>query len=81
LVFGALGPRFLPKPGRWLVRVRHAVGFILLAVAISIFSRALSQQSMLQLWGGLATAVSVYFGTQFLMAHNRWRFVSMGLAS
>ena len=81
LVFGALGPRFLPKPGRWLVRVRHAFGFILLAVAISIFSRALSQQSMLQLWGGLATAVSVYFGTQFLMAHNRWRFVSMGLAS
>ncbi|MFX4809745.1 cytochrome c biogenesis protein CcdA, partial [Acinetobacter baumannii] len=44
LVFGALGPRVLPKPGRWLVRVRHAFGFILLAVAISIFSRALSQQ-------------------------------------
>lgn len=81
LVFGALGPRFLPKPGPWLVRVRHAFGFILLAVAISIFSRVLSQQTTLQLWGGLATGVSVYFGTQFLMAHGRWRFGSMGLAT
>jgi thiol:disulfide interchange protein DsbD len=81
LVFGALGPRFLPKPGPWLVRVRHAFGFILLAVATSIFSRVLSQQTALQLWGALATGVSVYFGTQFLMAHSRWRFVSMGLAS
>ncbi|UPJ59269.1 protein-disulfide reductase DsbD [Bradyrhizobium sp. 192] len=81
LVFGALGPRFLPKPGPWLVRVRHAFGFILLAVAISIFSRVLSQQTTLQLWGGLATGVSVYFGTQFLMVQGRWRFASMGLAS
>ncbi|HEX7881200.1 MAG TPA: protein-disulfide reductase DsbD [Afipia sp.] len=81
LVFGALGPRFLPKPGPWLVRVRHAFGFILLGVAISIFSRVLSQQTTLQLWGALASAVAVYFGTQFLMAHSRWRFVSMGLAS
>ena len=81
LVFGALGPRFLPKPGRWLVRVRHAFGFVLLAVAISIFSRVLSQQTTLQLWGALATGISVYFGTQFLMAHSRWRFVSMGMAS
>jgi thiol:disulfide interchange protein DsbD len=81
LVFGALGPRFLPKPGRWLVRVRHAFGFILLAVAISIFSRVLSHQTTLQLWGGLATGVSVYFGAQFLMVQGRWRFASMGLAS
>jgi thiol:disulfide interchange protein DsbD len=81
LVFGALGPRFLPKPGRWLVRVRHAFGFILLAVAISIFSRVVSHQTTLQLWGGLATGVSVYFGAQFLVAHSRWRFVSVGLAS
>lgn len=81
LVFGVLGPRFLPKPGRWLVRVRQAFGFILLAVAISIFSRVLPQQTTLQLWGALATGVSVYLGTQFLMTHSRWRFVSMGLAS
>ncbi|MBR0970575.1 MULTISPECIES: protein-disulfide reductase DsbD [Bradyrhizobium] len=81
LVFGALGPRFLPKPGPWLVRVRHAFGIILLAVAISIFSRVLSEQTTLRLWGALATGVSVYFGTQFLMANSRWRFVSMGMAS
>ncbi len=81
LIFGALGPRFLPKPGPWLVRVRHAFGFILLGVAITIFSRVLSQQTTLQLWGALATAVSVYFGTQSLMAHTAWRFASMGLAS
>lgn len=81
LVFGALGPRFLPKPGRWLVRVRHAFGFILLAVAISIFSRVLSQQTTLLLWGALATGVSVYCGTQFLVRQSRWRFVSMSLAS
>ncbi|WP_027556271.1 protein-disulfide reductase DsbD [Bradyrhizobium sp. Cp5.3] len=81
LIFGALGPGFLPKPGPWLVRVRHAFGFILLGVAISIFSRVLPQQTTLRLWGTLASAIAVYFGAQFLMAHRRWRFVSMGLAS
>jgi thioredoxin:protein disulfide reductase len=81
LVFGALGPRFLPKPGQWLARVRHAFGFILLGVAISIISRVLSQQTTLQLWGALATAISVYFGMQFLTAHSPRRFASMGLAS
>lgn len=81
LVFGALGPGFLPKPGPWLVRVRHAFGFILLGVAIAIFSRVLSQQTTLQLWGTLASALAVYFGTQFLMTHTPWRFVSLGLAS
>ncbi len=81
LIFGALGPRFLPKPGAWLVRVRHAFGFILLGVAISIFSRMLSQQLTLQLWGGLAMGVTVYLGTQFLTAHTSWRFVSMGFAT
>ncbi|WP_084802991.1 thioredoxin family protein [Bradyrhizobium sp. NAS80.1] len=81
LVFGALGPRFLPKPGKWLVRVQHAFGFILLGVAISIFSRVLSQQLTLQLWGALAMGVAVYLGTQFLMAHSSGRFVSMGIAT
>jgi thiol:disulfide interchange protein DsbD len=80
LVFGALGPRFLPKPGPWLVRVRHAFGFILLAVAISIFSRVLSQQTTLQLWGALAVSIAVYLGTQFLTSHTSWRFASMGFA-
>jgi len=80
LVFGALGPRFLPKPGRWLVRVRHAFGFILLAVAISIFSRVLSQQTTLQLWGALAVGIAIYLGTQYLSSHTSWRFASMGFA-
>jgi len=81
LVFGALGPRFLPKPGPWLVRVRHAFGFILLGVAISIVSRVLSQQLTLQLWGALAFGVAIYLGTQFPTAHRSWRFVSMGSAA
>lgn len=81
LIFGALGPRFLPKPSKWLVRVQHAFGFILLAVAVSILSRVLSQQVTLQLWGGLAIGVAVYLGTQFLMANTASRFISMGLAS
>ncbi|MFT4115941.1 protein-disulfide reductase DsbD [Bradyrhizobium sp.] len=81
LVFGALGPRFLPKPGPWLVRVRHVFGFALLGVSISIVSRVLSQQTALQLWGALATGVAVYFGTQFLTGHTRWRLVPMGLAT
>nr|WP_246563683.1 thioredoxin family protein [Bradyrhizobium liaoningense] len=41
----------------------------------------MSQQSTLQLWGALASAVAVYYGTHFLMAHSRWRFVLMGMAS
>lgn len=81
LIFGALGPRFLPKPGPWLVRVRHAFGFILLGVAVSIFSRVLSQQLTLQLWGALAVGVAVYLGTQSLTPHASWRFGSMSLAA
>jgi thiol:disulfide interchange protein DsbD len=80
LVFGALGPRCLPKPGRRLVRVRHAFGFILFGVAISIFSRVLSQQLALQLWGALVVGIAVYLGTQSLTARASWRFVSTGLA-
>jgi thioredoxin:protein disulfide reductase len=80
LVFGALGPRFLPKPGPWHVRVRHAFGFILLGVAISIFSRVLSQQTTFQLWGALAIGIAVYLGTQYLTSHTSWRFASMGFA-
>jgi thiol:disulfide interchange protein DsbD len=50
-------------------------------VAISILSRVLSQQTTLQLWGGLAVGVAVYLGTQFLAAQTSWRFVSMGFAT
>jgi thiol:disulfide interchange protein DsbD len=81
LIFGAPGPRFLPKPGKWLVRVRHAFGFILLGVAVSVVSRVLSQQLTLQLWGMLAVGIAVYLGTQSLTSHASWRFGSMGLAA
>jgi thiol:disulfide interchange protein DsbD len=85
LVFGALGPRFLPKPGPWLVSVRHAFGFILLAVAIAIFSRVLSVQATLLLWSALAAGVAIYLGTQFLTSHISWhfswRFALMGIAT
>lgn len=81
LIFGTLGAGFLPKPGPWLVRVRYAFGFILLGLAVSIFSRVLPQWLVLQLWGALLTGVSVYLGTQFLLARSHWRFAWMGLAA
>jgi thiol:disulfide interchange protein DsbD len=83
LIFGAFGPRFLPKPGAWLVRVRQIFGFILLGVAIWMVSRVLSEWLTLQLWGALAIGLAVYLGTQFLTAQGVSRFawaVSASLA-
>ena len=60
LVFGALGPRFLPKPGPWLIRVQHAFGFIMLGLALWMMSRVLSDATVLLLSGALAWGCALY---------------------
>lgn len=39
LLIGALGPKILPKPGRWMSAVKYFIGALLLVVAIMMASR------------------------------------------
>lgn len=80
LIFGALGPRFLPKPGVWLVRVREVFGFVLLGLAIWMISRVLSERLTLQLWGLLAVCAAIYFGLRFLKTNDGQGFAWMASA-
>ncbi|KWV45583.1 hypothetical protein AS156_23715 [Bradyrhizobium macuxiense] len=81
LVFGALGPRFLPKPGPWLVRMRELFGFVMLGLAIWMVSRVLSEWLTLQLWGALTIGLAIYFGLLFLKTEGLKRIAWAAPAS
>lgn len=81
LVFGALGPRFLPKPGAWLIRVRELFGFVMIGLAIWMISRVLPETLTLQLWGLLAIVIAIYSVLRLLKSYGTQRFAWMGSAS
>lgn len=81
LVFGALGPRFLPKPGLWLARMRQMFGFAMLGLANWMVSRVLSEWLTLQLWGALAIGLAIYFGLLFLKTEGLKRIAWAAPAS
>lgn len=58
-VFGA---RVLPRPGRWMDRVKSVFGFVMLGLAITMLARVLPATATLALWGAwlLALAVSLF---------------------
>ncbi len=62
LAIGALGGRFLPKPGPWLERVKAAFGFVLLGVAVWMLARIVPPALTLALWAALLVGVAVTVG-------------------
>ncbi|WP_293641522.1 protein-disulfide reductase DsbD [Polaromonas sp.] len=59
LLVGTLGARLLPRPGRWMNRIKVLFGFMLLATAILFLARLLRPALALGLWGAWLLAIAV----------------------
>lgn len=62
LIFGTSLGGLLPRAGEWMVRIRHLLGVLILAVAIVFLDRVLPGPLMLLTWGGLAIGCALYLG-------------------
>lgn len=54
VLVGTFGAGILPRSGPWLVRAKHAFGFVFLALAVSLITRLLPDGLSLLPWGALA---------------------------
>ncbi len=63
ILMGTFGPGLLPRAGRWMERIRHAFGFILLGTALWFIDRLLSPGIGLALWSVLLITFAVFIGT------------------
>ncbi|MFD2191722.1 protein-disulfide reductase DsbD [Pistricoccus aurantiacus] len=59
LLVGMIGPRLLPRPGSWMIRVRALFGFVLLGMAIWFADRVLPGSIVLGLWGALIVSLAL----------------------
>ena len=62
IVVGLLTRSLLPKSGAWMENVRHAFGFILLALAVWIARSVLPAGIPMLAWGLIAVFASVHLG-------------------
>lgn len=62
VAFGTLGPRFLPKSGIWLEKVKGVFGFVFLGVAVLLVTRLVPATEAMALWGALAIGLAVFVG-------------------
>lgn len=81
IAFGVLGTRLLPRAGVWLLRVKHAFGFIFVALAIWMASRVLPVALTSIAWGGLCIAIGLYLDVHALFTEPQWRPASLAKAA
>ncbi len=62
LLIGAVGPKILPKTGRWMNTVKNCMGILMLAVAIFMSARILPPMITMVLWACLCFGTAIYFG-------------------
>lgn len=62
LLIGASAGKWIPSSGNWMEAVKKIFGFLLLAMAIWLFSRVASDIVTLCLWLLLVFAIAVFFG-------------------
>lgn len=67
------GNNILPKSGNWMMQVKHAFGFVLLALPIFLISRVFPEIEM-PLWFSLAFAFSLWLLYQFRNNKGVWVF-------
>lgn len=60
VIFGTLGPKYLPRSGPWMVRVKQAFGFVFLGLALWIAERMGTGPWGVAGWGLLFLAFSVF---------------------
>ena len=59
LLIGATGSKWVPKPGVWMIAVKDVFGFVLLAVAIWLLQRVVSDLLVSVLWVALVVTASL----------------------
>ena len=59
LLIGATGSKWVPKPGVWMIAVKDVFGFVLLAVAIWLLQRVVSDLLVSLLWVALVVTASL----------------------
>ncbi len=59
LLIGATGSKWVPRPGVWMVAVKDVFGFVLLAVAIWLLQRVVSDLLVSVLWVALVATASL----------------------
>ena len=82
LLIAMFGARILPKPGRWMERVKAGFGFLMLALAVSMVGRALPAPVTLALWGAwLFTVAAGLLALGTSGAGPLWRWAPRSLAA
>jgi thioredoxin:protein disulfide reductase len=88
LLISVLGNRLTPKSGPWMQRIKHIIGFMLVALAIWLLERILSDKIHLLLWSIWAVASGIILGgfktpTKYLYARLRfllcWILILLGV--
>lgn len=64
LLIGMSAGKWLPKSGAWMEAVKNIFGMLMLAMAVWMLSRAVSQPVVSILWSLLLIGVAVYFSVQ-----------------
>ena len=59
LLIGATGSKWVPRPGVWMIAVKDVFGFVLLAVAIWLLQRVVSDLLVSVLWVALVVTASL----------------------
>lgn len=67
------GNNMLPKSGNWMIQVKHAFGFVLLALPVFLISRVFPEIEMV-LWFSLVFAFSLWVLYQFRNNKGVWVF-------
>ena len=80
MIIGTFGPQLLPKAGHWLVLMQQILGVLLIAVAIWLLSRLVSQEMILALWGIAAVLLASYLGALQTNVASGWPRFWQGVA-
>jgi len=62
LIIGIGGGRYMPKSGVWMNTVKNIFGVALIAIAIWLLGRIVSDVTSLMLWGVFALFIAVFLG-------------------
>lgn len=71
LIIGTLGGKYLPQAGKWMDSIKHAFGFLMLALALYMLARILPAQVSMCLWAILTLAAAISFGA-LTLAYRYW---------
>lgn len=72
------GGKFLPRAGAWMERIKNVFGVLLLAIAIWLVSRIVSETAQLGIWASFFIILAVFMGA-FDTAESGWKKFSKGL--